>query len=97
MSLREHDWGFTAAVLFLAAVSLRVEWKRLRVLVLGFGTITFLGALASSSRCRRRPSSAVYTGAVRLACTSASSVSSQSMWAASERRSRIWGPRVLEK
>jgi hypothetical protein len=37
---------FFAAVLFLAAVSLRVEWKRLRVLVLGFGTIMFLGALS---------------------------------------------------
>ncbi len=36
---------FFAAVLFLAAVSLRLEWKRLRILVLGFGTIMFLGAL----------------------------------------------------
>jgi hypothetical protein len=36
---------FFAAVLFLAAVSLRVEWMRLRIAVLGFGTIMFLGAL----------------------------------------------------
>lgn len=36
---------FFAAVLFLAAVSLRLEWVRLRILVLGFGTIMFLGAL----------------------------------------------------
>jgi hypothetical protein len=36
---------FFAAVLFLAAVSLRLEWKRLRILVLAFGTIMFLGAL----------------------------------------------------
>jgi hypothetical protein len=35
---------FFAAVLFLAAVSLRVEWKRLRIIVLGFGTLMFLGA-----------------------------------------------------
>jgi hypothetical protein len=36
---------FFAAVLFLAAVSLRVEWLRLRVAVLGLGSIFFLGAL----------------------------------------------------
>jgi hypothetical protein len=36
---------FFAAVLFLAAVSLRVEWIRLRILVLAFGTVMFLGAL----------------------------------------------------
>jgi hypothetical protein len=36
---------FFAAVLFLAAVSLRLEWKRLRVLVLVFGATMFLGAL----------------------------------------------------
>jgi hypothetical protein len=36
---------FFAAVLFLAAVSLRVEWWRLRVTVLGFGSIVFAGAL----------------------------------------------------
>lgn len=36
---------FFAAVLFLAAVSLRVEWLRLRILVLAFGTVMFLGAL----------------------------------------------------
>jgi hypothetical protein len=36
---------FFAAVLFLAAVSLRVEWWRLRVAVLGFGSIVFVGAL----------------------------------------------------
>lgn len=36
---------FFAAVLFLAAVSLRLEWKRLRVLVLVFGATMFVGAL----------------------------------------------------
>jgi uncharacterized oligopeptide transporter (OPT) family protein len=36
---------FFAAVLFLAAVSLRVEWKRLRIGVLAFGTILYLSAL----------------------------------------------------
>lgn len=36
---------FFAAVLFLAAVSLRLEWQRLRIAVLAFGTIMFLGAL----------------------------------------------------
>lgn len=36
---------FFAAVLFLAAVSLRVDWIRLRIVVLGFGTVMFLGAL----------------------------------------------------
>jgi hypothetical protein len=36
---------FFAAVLFLAAVSLRLEWDRLRLLVLGFGSVVFLGAL----------------------------------------------------
>jgi hypothetical protein len=36
---------FFAAVLFLAAVSLRLQWDRLRVLVLGFGSVVFLGAL----------------------------------------------------
>ena len=36
---------FFAAVLFLAAVSLRLEWKRLRIAVLAFATIMFLGAL----------------------------------------------------
>jgi hypothetical protein len=36
---------FFAAVLFLAAVSLRLEWMRLRLAVLGFGTIVFVGAL----------------------------------------------------
>lgn len=36
---------FFAAVLFLAAVSLRVDWVRLRILVLAFGTVMFLGAL----------------------------------------------------
>jgi hypothetical protein len=36
---------FFAAVLFLAAVSLRLEWDRLRVLVLGFGSVVFLSAL----------------------------------------------------
>ncbi len=34
---------FFAAVLFLAAVSLRLEWKRLRIGVLSFGVIMFLG------------------------------------------------------
>jgi hypothetical protein len=37
---------FFAAVLFLAAVSLRLEWDRLRILVLGFASVVFLGALA---------------------------------------------------
>ncbi len=37
---------FFAAVLFLAAVSLRLEWVRLRILVLAFGTIMFAGTLA---------------------------------------------------
>ena len=37
---------FFAAVLFLAAVSLRLEWRRLRILVLVFGATMFLGALA---------------------------------------------------
>ena len=36
---------FFAAVLFLAAVSLRLEWKPLQHAVLLFGTIMFLGAL----------------------------------------------------
>ena len=36
---------FFAAVLFLAAVSMRVEWLRLRVAVLAFGSIVFVGAL----------------------------------------------------
>ena len=36
---------FFAAVLFLAAVSMRVEWLRLRIAVLSFGTIVFVGAL----------------------------------------------------
>jgi hypothetical protein len=36
---------FFAAVLFLAAVSMRVEWLRLRIVVLGFGSIVFVGAL----------------------------------------------------
>lgn len=36
---------FFAAVLFLAAVSLRLEWRRLRIAVLAFGTVMFLGAL----------------------------------------------------
>lgn len=36
---------FFAAVLFLAAVSLRLEWLRLRMVVLGFGTVVFVGAL----------------------------------------------------
>jgi hypothetical protein len=36
---------FFAAVLFLAAVSLRLEWLRLRFVVLGFGTVVFVGAL----------------------------------------------------
>jgi hypothetical protein len=36
---------FFAAVLFLAAVSLRVEWLRLRMVVLGLGSIVFVGAL----------------------------------------------------
>jgi hypothetical protein len=37
---------FFAAVLFLAAVSLRLEWRPLRVAVLTFGTSMFLGGLA---------------------------------------------------
>jgi hypothetical protein len=37
---------FFAAVLFLAAVSLRLEWLRLRMIVLGFGSVVFLGTLA---------------------------------------------------
>ena len=37
---------FFAAVLFLAAVSMRVEWVRLRIAVLAFGSIAFLAALA---------------------------------------------------
>ena len=37
---------FFAAVLFLAAVSLRLEWRPLRIAVLAFGTIMFLGSLA---------------------------------------------------
>lgn len=36
---------FFAAVLFLSAISLRLEWLRLRVIVLALGTIMFLGAL----------------------------------------------------
>jgi hypothetical protein len=32
-------------VLFLAAVSMRVEWLRLRVAVLAFGSVVFVGAL----------------------------------------------------
>lgn len=36
---------FFAAVLFLAAVSLRLEWKRLRIGILAFGSVVFLGAL----------------------------------------------------
>jgi hypothetical protein len=36
---------FFAAVLFLAAVSLRVEWMRLRIVVLALGTVMFFGAL----------------------------------------------------
>jgi hypothetical protein len=36
---------FFAAVLFLAAVSLRLQWDRLRILVLSFGSVVFLGAL----------------------------------------------------
>jgi hypothetical protein len=36
---------FFAAVLFLAAVSLRLEWKWLRIAVLSFGSVAFLGAL----------------------------------------------------
>jgi hypothetical protein len=36
---------FFAAVLFLAAVSLRVEWTRLRIAVLTFGTVMYLSAL----------------------------------------------------
>ncbi len=36
---------FFAAVLFLAAVSLRLEWVPLRIAVLAFGTIMFCGAL----------------------------------------------------
>lgn len=36
---------FFAAVLFLAAVSMRVEWLRLRVAVLAFGSVVFVGAL----------------------------------------------------
>jgi hypothetical protein len=38
---------FFAAVLFLAAVSLRLEWMRLRLIVLAFGSVVFLGALVS--------------------------------------------------
>ena len=37
---------FFAAVLFLAAVSLRLDWRPLRIAVLAFGTIMFLGSLA---------------------------------------------------
>jgi hypothetical protein len=37
---------FFAAVLFLAAVSLRLEWLRLRLIVLVFGSVVFLGTLA---------------------------------------------------
>ena len=36
---------FFAAVLFLAAVSLRLDWKPLRIAVLAFGTVMFLGSL----------------------------------------------------
>jgi hypothetical protein len=36
---------FFAVVLFLAAVSLRLEWMRLRIFVLGLTTVIFLGAL----------------------------------------------------
>jgi hypothetical protein len=36
---------FFAAVLFLAAVSLRLEWRPLRIAVLAFGTVMFLGSL----------------------------------------------------
>lgn len=36
---------FFAAVLFLAAVSLRLEWVRLRIAVLAFGSVVFAGAL----------------------------------------------------
>ncbi len=37
---------FFAAVLFLAAVSLRLQWVRLRIFVLALGTVMFVGALA---------------------------------------------------
>jgi hypothetical protein len=36
---------FFAAVLFLAAVSLRLDWMRLRIAVIAFGSAVFLGAL----------------------------------------------------
>jgi hypothetical protein len=36
---------FFAAVLFLAAVSLRLQWIPLRIAVLAFGSVVFLGAL----------------------------------------------------
>lgn len=36
---------FFAAVLFLAAISLRLEWMRLRMAVLTFGVIMFLGGV----------------------------------------------------
>jgi hypothetical protein len=36
---------FFAAVLFLAAVSLRLEWRWLRIGILAFGSVVFLGAL----------------------------------------------------
>jgi hypothetical protein len=36
---------FFAAVLFLAAVSLRLEWLRLRLIILAFGSVVFLGTL----------------------------------------------------
>ncbi len=36
---------FFAAVLFLAAVSLRLEWIRLRIAVLAFGALVFLAAI----------------------------------------------------
>lgn len=36
---------FFAAVLFLAAVSLRLEWIRLRIAVLSLGSVVFVGAL----------------------------------------------------
>lgn len=36
---------FFAAVLFFAGISLRVEWRRLRIVVLGFATTMLLGGL----------------------------------------------------
>lgn len=37
---------FFAAVLFFAGISLRVDWRRLRIAVLVFATVMLFGGLA---------------------------------------------------